>query len=116
VTRKRVSGNDLGNARKRAPRPASPSSSPTTTAYTQNASYKTTYMADNLHPNDAGYAVLGQSFYNVIASYLTAAPPLLSRDATVEACDSCDGPCRSIDTDVESPVRRRFPWSTTSPG
>jgi len=39
-------------------------------AYTQNASYKNAYMADNLHPNDAGYAVLGQSFYDAIANYL----------------------------------------------
>lgn len=43
-------------------------------AYTQNTNYKNAYMADNLHPNDAGYAVLGQSFYDVIASVLPAAP------------------------------------------
>jgi lysophospholipase L1-like esterase len=33
-------------------------------------SWKTTLLADYLHPNDAGYAVLGQSFYGAIQSYL----------------------------------------------
>jgi hypothetical protein len=28
-------------------------------AYTQNTNYKNAYMAHDLHPNDAGYAVLG---------------------------------------------------------
>jgi hypothetical protein len=31
-------------------------------------------MADNLHPNTAGYALLGQSFYGVISGLLPAAP------------------------------------------
>jgi hypothetical protein len=39
-------------------------------AFTQNANYKTALMADNLHPNTAGYTVLGDSFYSVISSYL----------------------------------------------
>jgi lysophospholipase L1-like esterase len=41
-------------------------------AFTNNANYKTALMADNLHPNSAGYTVLGDSFYNVISSYLPA--------------------------------------------
>jgi lysophospholipase L1-like esterase len=41
-------------------------------AFAQNSSYKTAYMADSLHPNSAGYAVLGESFYDVISSYLPA--------------------------------------------
>jgi lysophospholipase L1-like esterase len=31
-------------------------------------------MSDNLHPNTAGYVVLGKSFYGVISSMLPAAP------------------------------------------
>lgn len=42
-------------------------------AFAQNTSYKTALMADGLHPNDAGYVVLGKSFYGVIASVLPAA-------------------------------------------
>jgi lysophospholipase L1-like esterase len=41
-------------------------------AFTNNANYKTALMADNLHPNTAGYTVLGDSFYNVISAYLPA--------------------------------------------
>jgi len=41
-------------------------------AFAQNSNYKTAYMADGLHPNTAGYAVLGDSFYGVISSYLPA--------------------------------------------
>jgi lysophospholipase L1-like esterase len=41
-------------------------------AFAENSSYKTAYMADSLHPNTAGYAVLGQSFYDVIESFLPA--------------------------------------------
>ncbi len=39
-------------------------------AFSANTSYKTALMADNLHPNDAGYVVLGQSFYGVIGPLL----------------------------------------------
>ena len=39
-------------------------------AFTQNTNYKTALMADNLHPNAAGYVVLGQSFYNAISGVL----------------------------------------------
>jgi lysophospholipase L1-like esterase len=42
--------------------------------FSQNASYKTAWMADNLHPNTNGYVALGQSFYGVIADLLPAAP------------------------------------------
>jgi lysophospholipase L1-like esterase len=41
-------------------------------AFTQNSNYKTALMADSLHPNTAGYVVLGDSFYDVISSYLPA--------------------------------------------
>jgi len=34
------------------------------------ASWQTALMADNLHPNDAGYGVLGQSFFAAIDEYL----------------------------------------------
>jgi lysophospholipase L1-like esterase len=43
-------------------------------AFSQNSNYKTALMADNLHPNDAGYVVLGQSFYGVIGALLPPAP------------------------------------------
>ncbi len=39
-------------------------------AISQNTDYKTALMNDNLHPNAAGYVVLGQSFYNAISSVL----------------------------------------------
>ena len=42
--------------------------------FSDNASYKTAWMYDNLHPNDAGYVALGQSFYGVIGAFLPAAP------------------------------------------
>jgi lysophospholipase L1-like esterase len=42
--------------------------------FSQNSSYKTALMADGLHPNDAGYVVLGQSFYGVISTLLPPAP------------------------------------------
>jgi lysophospholipase L1-like esterase len=42
--------------------------------FSDNASYKTAWLADNLHPNDAGYVALGQSFYGVIGAFLPAAP------------------------------------------
>jgi lysophospholipase L1-like esterase len=41
-------------------------------AFAQNSNYKTALMADGLHPNTAGYVVLGDSFYSVISSYLPA--------------------------------------------
>jgi lysophospholipase L1-like esterase len=43
------------------------------TVFAQNSDYKTALMADGLHPNDAGYAVLGQSFYDVVSALLPAA-------------------------------------------
>jgi lysophospholipase L1-like esterase len=42
-------------------------------AFSADTSYKTKLMIDNLHPNDAGYAVLGQSWYKAISAYLPAA-------------------------------------------
>jgi lysophospholipase L1-like esterase len=41
-------------------------------AFAQNTNYKTALMSDGLHPNTAGYVVLGDSFYGVINSYLQA--------------------------------------------
>jgi lysophospholipase L1-like esterase len=39
-------------------------------ALTANASYKTAWLFDDLHPNDAGYVVMGQTWYAGIKSYL----------------------------------------------
>ncbi|MEO5770288.1 MAG: GDSL-type esterase/lipase family protein, partial [Polyangia bacterium] len=39
-------------------------------AITANASYKTVWLDDRLHPNDAGYVVMGQTWYAGIKSYL----------------------------------------------
>jgi lysophospholipase L1-like esterase len=41
----------------------------------QNANFKTALMSDDLHPNDTGYAALGQSFYSAISAMLPAATP-----------------------------------------
>lgn len=40
--------------------------------FTANADYKNALLADNLHPNDAGYAALGRSFYGLISAVLPA--------------------------------------------
>ena len=39
-------------------------------ALTANPAYRTAYMADGLHPNDTGYAVLGDTWYAALAPYL----------------------------------------------
>jgi lysophospholipase L1-like esterase len=39
-------------------------------AFTADASFKTDYMADTLHPNDAGHAVLGDVWYGVLGPLL----------------------------------------------
>ncbi len=39
-------------------------------ALTANANYKTALKADNLHPNDAGYVVMSQTWYAGLKSYL----------------------------------------------
>jgi lysophospholipase L1-like esterase len=44
------------------------------TAFTSHADYKTSLMTDELHPNLAGYAVLGQTWYHAIASFLPPSP------------------------------------------
>jgi lysophospholipase L1-like esterase len=41
-------------------------------AFVADSSWKTKYMTDNLHPNDAGYVVLGQTWYAAISSVLPA--------------------------------------------
>lgn len=43
-------------------------------AFTSDPSYATVWMGDTLHPNDAGYAVLGESFYEAISGLLTDSP------------------------------------------
>jgi hypothetical protein len=39
-------------------------------AFTANPNFKTALMNDNLHPNATGYALLGDTWYGVIRSYL----------------------------------------------
>jgi lysophospholipase L1-like esterase len=41
-------------------------------AFTADSNYASAWMGDALHPNDAGYAVLGDSFYEAIADYVPA--------------------------------------------
>ncbi|HEY8924064.1 MAG TPA: SGNH/GDSL hydrolase family protein, partial [Polyangia bacterium] len=43
-------------------------------AFTAKANFKTALMNDYLHPNDAGYVVMGDVWYAAIQSYLPAAP------------------------------------------
>ena len=43
-------------------------------AFATYPNYQTTLKADGLHPNDAGYVVLGQSFYSAIAALLPVSP------------------------------------------
>ena len=44
------------------------------TPFTANPNYQTAPMNDYLHPNDAGYVVMGDVWYAAIQSYLPAAP------------------------------------------
>jgi lysophospholipase L1-like esterase len=39
-------------------------------AFSKDPSYRTTLMSDSLHPNDAGYVVLGRAFYQAISALL----------------------------------------------
>ncbi len=41
-------------------------------AFTQNANYKTEYMFDKLHPKDAGYVVMANTWYDAIGKLLPA--------------------------------------------
>ena len=43
-------------------------------AVVKDANYRTSLMVDNLHPNEAGYAVLGRSFYGAISAVLPPGP------------------------------------------
>ncbi len=43
-------------------------------AFAKNANYATALMADGLHPNDAGYVILGQAFYGAIGALLPTGP------------------------------------------
>ncbi|MET0791194.1 MAG: SGNH/GDSL hydrolase family protein [Polyangiaceae bacterium] len=46
----------------------------TYTPFANDSNYQSTRKADGLHPNSAGYVVLGQAFYDAIAALLPAAP------------------------------------------
>jgi len=41
-------------------------------AFSKDPSYRTTLMSNSLHPNDAGYVVLGQALYQAIRALLPA--------------------------------------------
>ena len=41
-------------------------------AYTKNPSYKTALLANDLHPTDAGYAVLANTWWDAIGALLPA--------------------------------------------
>jgi lysophospholipase L1-like esterase len=43
-------------------------------AFTANANYKTALMNDELHPNNAGYMVMANTWYAAISSYLPPGP------------------------------------------
>jgi hypothetical protein len=43
------------------------------TAITAHADYKTALMNDFLHPNTAGYVIMGDVWYTAIQTYLPAA-------------------------------------------
>jgi len=43
-------------------------------AFIKDSSWKTSLMGDNLHPNTAGYAVLGRAFYGAISAALPPGP------------------------------------------
>ena len=43
-------------------------------AFAKNTGYKTALMSDGLHPNDAGYVILGQAFYGAIGALLPTGP------------------------------------------
>lgn len=40
-------------------------------AFTESPNFATEYMVDSLHPNDAGYALLGQRWYQTIEPFLS---------------------------------------------
>jgi lysophospholipase L1-like esterase len=43
-------------------------------AFTSDPNYRTSLMVDYLHPNAAGYAVLGRAFFGAIGALLQAGP------------------------------------------
>jgi len=45
------------------------------TAYQDNPDWKTELMYDDLHPNDAGYVVMANEWYDSIAANSTTAKP-----------------------------------------
>jgi lysophospholipase L1-like esterase len=40
------------------------------TAFTRDTNYKTALLGDNLHPNDAGYVRMGETWYQALSPYL----------------------------------------------
>jgi GDSL-like Lipase/Acylhydrolase family len=44
------------------------------TAFTSNPAYKTALLFDEVHPNDAGYVLMAQTWYDTIKSILPRAP------------------------------------------
>jgi len=44
-------------------------------AFSKDPSYRTTLMSDYLHPNDAGYVVLGRALYQAISALLPTVAP-----------------------------------------
>jgi lysophospholipase L1-like esterase len=43
------------------------------TPFVSNASYKTALLSDEVHPNSAGYVILGQIWYQAIQAFLPRA-------------------------------------------
>ena len=50
--------------------------------FTADPNYASSLMSDYLHPNDTGYALLGQTFYDALEPYLPSGTLSLSRPAT----------------------------------
>ena len=40
-------------------------------AFSKDAGYRATWMSDSLHPNDAGYVVLGRAMYDAIKPFVS---------------------------------------------
>jgi lysophospholipase L1-like esterase len=43
-------------------------------AFVKDPTFRTSLMVDNLHPNEAGYAILGRTFYDAISGLLQPGP------------------------------------------
>lgn len=49
-------------------------------AFTANPDYKTALLFDGLHPTDAGYALMVQTWYHAISGVLHGAAPVRGRE------------------------------------